>query len=336
MITVSVYCYPEREESKRVIDVLNGLNAEIPSTITIIDLNQDPGIADYFGGQTPVVQAGPYRVKPPFSDNDLRVALLAAEERDRANEGNPEYQARLSRGRTITGSDHFNRWFSKQYVWIFALLLALYVGLSMLAPVLMNSGATGAARVLYTVYKPFCHQLAFRSFFLYGEQGYYPRELAGIDGMLTYEDVVGEAESNEAILYARNFVGNEFMGYKIAICERCLAIYAAMLLFVVGFGLTGGRIKAIPWYVWVVLGLGPIGLDGGSQLPGMVGIVMPEWMIIRESTPFFRVMTGTIFGIMTMWFLMPQIEDSMRETRVVLSKKFAYLKSMVENGKNDA
>ena len=328
MITVSIYCYPEREESKQVIDIVKSLGEEIPSRVIIIDLNEDLGMAEYFQDQNPVVQAGPYRAKPPHKKMDIRVTLLAAAERDEMNMNNPNYQANLSRGRSITRSDRFNQWFSKRYPWLFSLVLLLYVGLAVLAPVMMNVGANGAANVIYTVYKPFCHQLAFRSFFLFGEQAYYPRELAGIEGILNYEDVVGETESSEAVLLAREFRGNDFMGYKVAICERCLAIYGAMFLFSVVYALSGNRIKAIPWYMWILLGLGPIGLDGVSQLPGMVGINMPEWMIIRESTPLFRAVTGTIFGIMTFWFLMPQVEDSMRETRVILSKKFAYVKAL--------
>ena len=328
MITVSIYCYPEREESKQVIDIIKSLKEEIPSRVVIIDLHEDPGMARYFQDQTPVVQAGPYRAKPPHKKEDIKITLSAAKERDERNMNNPNYQANLSRGRNITRSDRFNLWFSKGYPCFFSLVLLVYVGMAVLAPVMANIGADVPAKVIYTIYKPFCHQLAFRSFFLFGEQAYYPRELAGIEGILNYEDIIGETESSEAVLFARSFIGNDFMGYKIAICERCLAIYGAMFLFSVIYALSGNRIKAIPWYVWILLGLGPIGLDGVSQLPGMVGITMPEWMIIRESTPLFRVVTGTIFGIMTFWFLMPQVEDSMRETRVILSKKFAYVKAL--------
>ena len=328
MITVSIYCYPDRQESKRVVKMVEEFSKEIPAVVSTIDLNRDPGIANYLGGQSPVVQAGPYRVKQPFTDKDIRVAMLAAAERHESNRDNPEYQDRLARGRTITKSDRFNQWFSKKYSWFFVIILFLYVGLAVLTPVLMKTGATGPARVLYTLYKPFCHQLAFRSFFLFGEQPYYPRELSGMKDVLYYEDVVGDPETNEGLLHARSFVGNEHLGYKIPLCERCLAIYAAMLVFMLVFALTGNRIKGIPWYLWIVIGLGPIGYDGASQLPAMMGINMPEWMIIRESVPFLRVLTGTLFGLSTIWFLMPQIEESMRQSRVILSKKFAYIDAM--------
>jgi uncharacterized membrane protein len=48
------------------------------------------------------------------------------------------------------------------------LVWGLIVGLPWLAPVLMKIGATGPARAIYHVYSFLCHQLANRSFFLFG------------------------------------------------------------------------------------------------------------------------------------------------------------------------
>jgi hypothetical protein len=47
----------------------------------------------------------------------------------------------------------------------------------------------------------------------------------------------------------------------------------------------------------------------------------------RESTPFLRVLTGFLFGFGTAWFAFPNVEDSMRETRQLLTKKFAVAES---------
>ena len=43
----------------------------------------------------------------------------------------------------------------------------------------------------------------------------------------------------------------------------------------------------------------------------------------RESTPFLRVLTGSMFGFFTAWFAYPNIEESMQETRQFFIKKFA-------------
>ena len=69
--------------------------------------------------------------------------------------------------------------FSRHWLAGFNIVAAIYVGLPMLAPVLMNAGITGPARAIYVIYSPMCHQMASRSFFLFGEQYAYPRDLAG-------------------------------------------------------------------------------------------------------------------------------------------------------------
>jgi hypothetical protein len=55
----------------------------------------------------------------------------------------------------------------------------------------MKTGQVNVADVILKLYKPLCHQLAYRSFFLFGEQAVYPRELAGIEGLATYETATG-------------------------------------------------------------------------------------------------------------------------------------------------
>jgi uncharacterized membrane protein len=326
MITITVYAYKETEAATQTEKLIKSAAGDIPVRIIYIDLTTDKGMADFLGNEAPMVQVGPYRLKSPLTERDLRVAIRAAHERHEKLQKDPAYQERITRGRTVTKTDRLNQWLTKNYMILFILVLVLYAGGSFLAPVLMKVGAEVPARVLYTIYKPFCHQLAFRSFFLYGEQVYYPRELAGINGVITYDDLIasGVIPGSVDLLDARDFLGNEYVGYKIALCQRCLAIYVAMLLLSIIFAATGNRIKPIAWYVWILAGMVPIGLDGGSQIPGALGITLPEWMIIRESTPLFRVATGALFGIMTFWYLLPQVEDSMRESRVNLSKKFAY------------
>jgi uncharacterized membrane protein len=76
--------------------------------------------------------------------------------------------------------------------------------------------------------------------------------------------------------------------------------------------------------LWVLIGMGPIGLDGFSQLFSQM-----EWQWLasilpyRESTPFLRVLTGGLFGFTTAWFAYPYMEESMAETRQFFVKKFA-------------
>jgi uncharacterized membrane protein len=117
------------------------------------------------------------------------------------------------------------------------------------------------------------------------------------------------------------------VGYKIALCERDIAIYGAILLFGLVYAATGRRLKPLHWTLWVLLGMLPIGLDGFSQLFSQVQWAWLESILpYRESTPFLRVLTGGLFGLTTAWFAYPYMEASMAETRQFFIKKFETIK----------
>lgn len=203
--------------------------------------------------------------------------------------------------------------------------LSLYVGLPFFAPYLMKIGASLPANIIYTIYRPLCHQLAFRSWFVFGEQPFYPREAAGIEGVKSFEEITNQTVIN--LREAQQFKGNEFTGYKVALCQRDIAIYASMLLFGLLFVVSGRRIKSIKWYVWVAIAIIPIGFDGLSQMPGLANN-LPQWIPIRESNPILRTITGALFGFFTAWYLFPLIEESMTETRTILTEKIKYVNSL--------
>ena len=199
---------------------------------------------------------------------------------------------------------------------VFNLFAFLYLGLAFLAPVLLANGNTRSANLIYNVYGRFCHQLSYRSWFIFGEQAAYPRENANIDRLATYEEVTGlDPQDVEA---AFTFRGNQTLGYKVALCQRDVAIYGSIFIFGLLFSLTKRKIPTLPLVAWIVLGMVPIGLDGVSQI-----ISQLPWDIlpVRESTPLLRTITGALFGFSTAWFSYPVIEDAMVETRKVLSIK---------------
>lgn len=238
-------------------------------------------------------------------------------------------------------------WLSKHWLAVFNAIVALYVGLPMFAPVLMHVGATGPARVIYTVYKPMCHQMASRSFFLFGEQYAYPRELAGTslhpleDYISTIPEFTDVTPDNWVrFLYAaRNFIGNDQLGYKMALCERDIAIYSFVLIGGLVYALLRKRfrIKPLPFLVFAIIGVGPIALDGFSQLFGYYGTPIPGLAAtglgadiqaslrsifpLRESTPFLRTFTGALFGFTLAWLAYPHIDVGMHDTEQELAQK---------------
>jgi uncharacterized membrane protein len=322
LITVTLYHRSDCSSCDRIEADLNKLQNSIPHQLVKVNIDTNPDLFKVYGAEAPAIQIGPYRLREPFSQQDLLVALGAARDRqsflERSDEG---YRRRVERGRTVSKTDRFSLWLSKHFMVVFNLLVFVYVGLPFLAPTLMKANITFPARAIYTVYSPLCHQFAFRSWFIYGEQAYYPRELAMIDGVVTYERLQGIEEVD--LSQARRFVGNENVGYKVALCQRDIAMYGGILLFGLVFSLSGRRWRSIPWYLWLLLGVVPIGWDGASQLPSLMGLNLPGWLPLRESTPLLRSITGGMFGVMTAWYIYPLIEAAMRETRAMLARKMA-------------
>jgi uncharacterized membrane protein len=142
------------------------------------------------------------------------------------------------------------------------------------------------------------------------------RQAAVFDGLLSYGQATGLDESDQWA--ARQFVGNPVVGYKVALCQRDVAIYGGILLFGLVFTLTGRRLKSLPWYWWVVIGILPIALDGLSQLLSQPPL---GFFPYRESTLFLRTLTGLVFGFTTAWFGYPLVEETMADMRRYLEGK---------------
>ena len=203
---------------------------------------------------------------------------------------------------------------SKHWLAVFNIFVLVYVGLPFLAPAFMKAGLTGPADVIYTAYSPLCHQFAFRSWFFFGEKAAYEadefQKYAGID---PYDLVARFA--------AKEFRGNATMGYKVAYCERDVAIYGAIFIAGVIFGILrnmGINIKPVNFILYGLIGIAPIALDGFSQLFSQAPF---NFLPLRESTPFLRTLTGFLFGAMNVWLAYPYVEESFIEVKRDLEAK---------------
>ena len=218
-------------------------------------------------------------------------------------------------------------------------VLALYISLPWIAPALAKAGWLRAADVIYTLYSPFCHQFAFRSVFIFGEQPFYPRGAA--DSAYTpFEQYAAQSEAFQmqyrhwSAIYsgsvasppgsveglnqfsvaqqiaARHFIGDETFGYKTSLCARDLAIYSMIFVGGLIYRRYRWRIRPLPFWIFVIAGLSPIGIDGLSQLLSYPPF---EFWPVRETTPLFRIATGAVFGLMSAWLGFPYFERSMQD-----------------------
>ncbi len=217
----------------------------------------------------------------------------------------------------VIAADRFIFWLSKHWLAVFNTFAFLYVGLPFLAPTLMRLGAERAASLIYTVYSSLCHQLPQRSWFLFGRQlSYRLPELM---------ELAGESVSDP---WASEFVGNPDLGYKVAFCQRDAAIYGAIFLFGLLYGLLRRRwnVRPLPWWGYILMGLVPMGLDGGYQfLSYALPLVFPGISLQPyETTPLMRLITGTLFGWATVWLAYPYLQESMEDVRASLGRRFGW------------
>ena len=327
MLTVTLYTRPDCSLCDQVKADLDSLRAEIPHELSIVNIDSNPDLQHTYQKEIPVIQVGPYTLKAPISREVLAMTLHAAQDRIRQIDDLQQTEAvnKLNLDWKLTSADRFSYWLSNHYMLVFNLVIFIYLGIPFLAPVFMRLGWETPASAIYRVYSSMCHQFAFRSWFLFGEQPAYPRSAADVAGLIPYGQATGLDEND--LWSAREFRGSAVLGYKVALCQRDIGIYAGILLFGLIYTITRHRIKSLPWYLWVIIGILPIGIDGVSQLisqPPFSDVLRLSFITYRESTPFLRTLTGLLFGITTAWFGFPVTEDTMRDTREFIKRKLEY------------
>jgi uncharacterized membrane protein len=332
MIQVVIYTAAGlQEETNRMEVLLASLAQKFPHKLTIVDLSNNAFLAEAFAGKLPNLEVGQFnfscQVRPDALEQALEQTQYFLETEKNTRIKQPLRIA--SEPAKLNAWNRFSLWFSKHYLQVVIGFLILVVGLAFLAPVLMELGLPDAAQSIYSLYHPFCHQLAFRSLFLFGEQAFYPRELANIEELMTYGEATDFYE--EDFVAASAFLGNPEMGYKVALCQRDIAIQSSLLIFTLISALARQKIKPIPIFIWFIFGLLPIALDGGTQLLSQLGLQWLLWLTPRESAPWQRLLTGALFGLFSAWFILPILRESMLETRFALEKKAVLARQSIAN-----
>jgi uncharacterized membrane protein len=275
----------------------DSLQPVYPHNLEIRDVDSRPEWKEAFAATVPVAEVNGRRLAVPLTEPELKSALALG-----AAIGRYEQETHVPKPIQALASraDRLANWFSHHWLSAFNGFVAVYLGLAFLAPVLMKIGATTPASWIYTVYSFSCHQLGYRSFFLFGEEPFYPRDEFGAETGIDPNDLWA----------ARAFDGNSLLGYKVALCERDTAIYACLLLGGIAFHFLRRKLKPLHWALWILFGVIPIGLDGGTQLLSAIPFLHFPF---RESTPYLRVLTGALFGLASVWFAYPLVQESMDE-----------------------
>jgi uncharacterized membrane protein len=212
-------------------------------------------------------------------------------------------------------------WPKKYWIVVVSIFLGIFVIAPFIAPVFMEVGWEYPGRIIYGIYRYFCHQLPQRSFFLFGPQATY--SLSQIQAVL-------QNTNDPAIL--RQFIGNGQMGWKVAWSDRMVSMYTSLWLFGMIWGVFRKRIKPLPWWAFVLFIL-PLAVDGTTHLiSDLWGIGngfrdSNAWLIFltqnRLAQSFYsgdalgsfnswmRLISGALFGLSFVWCLFPYIDEDL-------------------------
>ncbi len=213
-------------------------------------------------------------------------------------------------------------------VWLIIIIVALTIlnGLPFLAPVFMKLGWNPAGQVIYLVYSGLCHQMAQRSFFLFGSQGFQMYNLSRLP--------IDTSPAN-VILAARAFLGSPTLGWKVAWSDRMVSMYASPLLVALVYAVLRRRKVIQPLPLWAAgLLLLPMAVDGTTHaisdfagigqgfrdsnawLATLTSHSLPAWFYAGDALGSFnswmRLFSGLTFGIGVGGLLYPNIDLSLQ------------------------
>jgi uncharacterized membrane protein len=210
---------------------------------------------------------------------------------------------------------------------LFVPLFSVFTGLPFLAPIFMKMGLDGPGRAIYLVYSFLCHQMAQRSFFLFGPRGFQMYNLADLP-------VADKAPGSNTVLVMRQFIGNSDIGWKVAWSDRMVYMYGAILLMAIvyAFARKQNKVKPLPIWAFALLLL-PMAVDGGTHmisdlagvgqgfrytnawLAALTGHTLPGWFYAGDAFGSFnswmRLLSGVTFGIAIVGLMFPWIDLTM-------------------------
>lgn len=228
-------------------------------------------------------------------------------------------------------------WISQHWLALFFALFGLFNLLPFVAPLAIEAGIEPVGDAIYAIYAPVCHQMAQRSFFLFGDQLMYQPDQLPLK--LT-------ADLTANTLALKGFNGNEVIGWKVAWSDRMVYMYGATWLAGVMYVIVSRyrRVKrlSIPLFILLML---PMLIDGGTHmlsdfgdgglfagfrysnrwLAELTGNTLPAWFYTGDRLGSFnswmRLISGIGFGFAVVWISFPLIEQEMRQTRRILAAK---------------
>jgi uncharacterized membrane protein len=204
-------------------------------------------------------------------------------------------------------------WLSDHWLATANTIFLLYAGLPFLAPILLTTGFTGSANVIYWLYHIACHALPSRAYFIAGEQVCLCHRCIAIYGTICIGGL---------LFY--------FVRHSLKpLSPKWYLLFILPMALDGGMGLASELLQFIPMIALWVIGLGLIGLVGillytQNQLNwpisifltcGLLALVYLQFLGPHQSNIFLRNITGFLFGIGTVWVAYPILQEGFGDIR---------------------
>jgi uncharacterized membrane protein len=226
-------------------------------------------------------------------------------------------------------------WFTKHWLSLFVVIFGLYNLLPFTAPMMMRLGWYSLGSVIYDLYGTQCHQMAQRSFFLFGERLMY--NLNELPLTLT-------GNSLNDTLALRGFRGSDTLGWKVAWSDRMVYMYGSLWAVSGIYWLLSRYQLRKPIRIWIfIVLLMPLALDGLTHLLSDTNGLAAgfrydnRWLAAVTNNSFpasfyqgdalgsfnsmMRFITGVLFAVGTGGLLLPLLDQEMRRSQAVLKHK---------------
>jgi uncharacterized membrane protein len=225
--------------------------------------------------------------------------------------------------------------FVRHWLILFLAVFGIYNLLPFAAPVAMRLGWTPIGSTIYDLYTTQCHQMAQRSFFLFGAQPMY--DLDELPLHLT-------DKSLPDMLLLRGFRGNDVFGWKVAWSDRMVYMYGSLWIISAVYGVLSRRRTWKPLRIWIAaLLLVPMAVDGithllsdgnglsagfrydNAWLAALTNHVFADSFyrgdMLGSFNSLMRLVTGALFAVATAGLALPFLNQEMKRSESALAAK---------------
>ena len=214
----------------------------------------------------------------------------------------------------------FNRrmlWLSKHWLAVANTFFFTYVGLPLLAPILLAAGFTGAANSIYFAYNMVCHQFPTRAYFFFGEQVAMCQRCVAmyitfVIGGIVFNFVrMKQLKPQWLLLFALPMAldgGTAFISELSYVIPMFIFWIVALVVMGIMWGVLYSQ-RALCWQVYVAFAA------------GLLALLYLQIYGPRLSNFYLRTITGTLFIVGVVWFAYPTLEEGFVDTQRQLQAK---------------